>query len=348
MDGRVVSREENWGVRFFRSAVEAAGHSIYFTDRNGVIEYVNPAFEEMTGYSVDEAVGRTPRILKSGEHDEAFYSDLWETILDGKVWRNQLINARKSGEWYIVDQTIAPIADDDGEITHFVAMNVDVTDRYVYQRQLERQNEHLDEFATILRHDLKSHLSVASGNVELARETGDLSLLSEIDAAFDRMLELTENLMALARSGRTIDAVEPVPLGEVVSDAWSLTATQDATLDLEHSHVELHADRDRLQQALENLFRNAVTHGGADVTVRVGMDGTGIYVEDDGPGIPPDEHDRVFEKGYTTCDDGNGFGLTIVQNVIDAHGWDISVTESDTGGTRFEITGNRFELLALS
>jgi len=116
-------------LRLFREAVEASGHSIYFTDPEGTIEYVNPAFEELTGYTSEEAVGRTPRILKSGEHDRAFYEELWETIVAGNVWQNELANSTKSGERYVVDQTIAPVEGESGEIEHFVAVNTDVTQR---------------------------------------------------------------------------------------------------------------------------------------------------------------------------------------------------------------------------
>ena len=102
----------------------------------------------------------------------------------------------------------------------------------------------------------------------------------------------------------------------------------------------MYADERRLQRLFENLYRNAVEHGGEDVTVTVGdIDGEGFFVADDGPGIPPDERDRVFQSGYSGDEDGTGFGLAIVERIVEAHGWAIHVTESDTGGARFEITG---------
>jgi PAS domain S-box-containing protein len=114
-------REER--LQTFREAVENAGHSIYWTDAEGVIEYVNPAFVETTGYSREEAVGRTPSILKSGVHDEAFYADLWETVIAGEVWEAEVVNERADGERYVVDQTIAPILSADGRPERFVAVN---------------------------------------------------------------------------------------------------------------------------------------------------------------------------------------------------------------------------------
>ncbi len=114
-------------LKAFREAVEHAGHSIYWTDPDGRIEYVNPAFEESTGYTAAEVMGANPRILKSGAHDEAFYADLWETILDGETWEGWVVNERKSGERYVVDQTITPVTDSSGDIKRFVAVNTDAT-----------------------------------------------------------------------------------------------------------------------------------------------------------------------------------------------------------------------------
>jgi len=138
-----AERRRKRDLRRFREAVEASGHSIYFTDTDGTIEYVNPAFEETTGYAAAEAIGQTPRILKSGEHDETFYEEMWETLLEGEVWRSKLVNTTKDGEKYVVDQTIAPVRNDSGEVEHFVAVNADVTQREEHERELERSRAHL-------------------------------------------------------------------------------------------------------------------------------------------------------------------------------------------------------------
>lgn len=125
-------------LRLFGAAVRASGHSIYITDTEGTIEYVNPAFEAITGYTAEEAVGRNPRILQSGEHDQAYYEELWETIMAGDVWRNEVINTTKSGDRYVTDQTIAPVRDEDDAIKHFVAINAEITERKEREQALER------------------------------------------------------------------------------------------------------------------------------------------------------------------------------------------------------------------
>lgn len=122
-------KEREQQLRKFQQAVESSGRPFYFTDRDGVIEYVNPAFEDTTGYSAEEAIGKTPEILQSGEHDQSFYEELWERLLDGETWHGELINQRKNGEQFIIDQTIAPVPDETGNITHFVATSNEITER---------------------------------------------------------------------------------------------------------------------------------------------------------------------------------------------------------------------------
>lgn len=145
----------------FRAAVEQAGHSIYVTDPDGTIQYVNPAFEEMTGYSAREAIGKTPNILNSGEHDTEFFADIWRTILDGDVWTGEVTNERKSGEQYVINQTIAPIVED-GEIQRFVAVNDEITEQKHRERTLRRQRNSLERIRQIIE-------SLRPINRELAR-----------------------------------------------------------------------------------------------------------------------------------------------------------------------------------
>jgi signal transduction histidine kinase len=218
----------------------------------------------------------------------------------------------------------------------------DVTDREQYRRELERQNERLEQFASMVSHDLRNPLTVADGNIALARRERDGEHLETAAAALDRMETLIEDVLALARQGQPIDETEPVALSALAERCWGVVGTGEADLAVE-ADLEFMADPDRLQQLLENLFRNAVEHGGADVTVRVGALGDGaepgFYVADDGAGIPAEDRETVFGSGYSTDEDGTGFGLAIVEEIAEAHGWEVVATESETGGARFEITG---------
>jgi signal transduction histidine kinase len=163
--------------------------------------------------------------------------------------------------------------------------------------------------------------------------------LAAVDRALDRMERLIDDLLVLAREGEATGETEPAPLDEFVGECWSTVDTQQATLHLD-SDLTVRADRGRLAQVFENLFRNAIEHGDDDASIRVGEleDGDGFFVEDDGPGIPEDERDEVFESGYSTSSGGTGVGLAIVRRIVEAHGWNVTVTEGTDGGARFEIT----------
>ena len=209
------------------------------------------------------------------------------------------------------------------------------------ERELAEQNERLDAFAGVVSHDLRNPLNVATGRLEIARERCDEADedLAEAVEALSHMEALIRDLLTLARQGETVDEVQRVALAPVVDRAWSTIRSDEATLRVDDDLGAVACDRGRLRQLLENLFRNCVEHGGSDVTVTVARTNEGFVVEDDGPGIPPDRREQVFEMGYTTNDDGTGFGLNIVRSIADAHGWDVSIGESADGGARFEFSG---------
>jgi signal transduction histidine kinase len=215
--------------------------------------------------------------------------------------------------------------------------------------ELRQRNVRLDEFASIVSHDLRNPLGVASGGLQLARETGDDEDFDRVAQAHERMDRMIGELLTLAQEGRDASDLEPLELGRIVERA---RATVDADLDvvLADDH-QLRADPERLTALLENLLRNSAEHGSPGsqaqsddaaehaapvVTVGALPDG-GFYVADDGPGIPPEKHDEVFNQGYTTETNGTGIGLAIVRRIADAHGWTVELTESETGGARFEF-----------
>ena len=206
------------------------------------------------------------------------------------------------------------------------------------ERSLKRQNERLEEFASVVSHDLRNPLTVAEGRLALAREECESEHLDAVTDAHDRMSALIGDLLTLAREGDRLSETEAVDLADLSENCWRNVGTADATVRTPVDRM-IQADRSRLAQLLENLIRNAIEHGGEDVTVTIGGLGDGFYVEDDGPGIPEDERDSVFDAGYSTADEGTGFGLSIVKQVADAHGWDIDVADGADGGARFEITG---------
>lgn len=205
------------------------------------------------------------------------------------------------------------------------------------QRLLRRQNERLEEFTSVVSHDLRNPLSVAQGRIELATDTDDLAHLDAAAGALDDMESLIDDLLSLAKQGYTVGSTERVSLAEIAASAWRNLDSDGATLDVEDTVLD--ADPDRLRQLLENLFRNAIVHAGPAPNIRSGSlsDEAGFFVEDDGSGIDPEKRERVFDIGYTDHEDGTGFGLSIVRRIAEAHGWSVQETRSESGGARFEF-----------
>jgi len=206
---------------------------------------------------------------------------------------------------------------------------------------LTRERNRMEEFASVVSHDLRNPLNVAASNLELAREDCDSEYLDGVASGLDRMEALIEDVLALARLGGDVVEEESIEFPTLVRSAWSAVSEPSSRLEIEGDASTIHGDETKLRRLFENLLRNSVEHGEPDVTVRVGplADGTGLYVADDGPGIPADERETDFERGHTTAEDGTGFGLAIVAEIVSAHGGEITVTESETGGARFEISG---------
>lgn len=326
-----------------RKAVDKAHTPVTLTDprREGnPIVYVNDAFEAMTGYSRSEVIGRNCRFLQGDRTDPEQVAKLRDAIADEKPATVTLRNYRKDGTMFWNRVTLRPIYDSDGELVRYYGSQEDVTERKEHRERLERQNNRLSEFAGVVAHDLRSPLTVAENRLELATSEFESEHLDAARDALARSDSLITDLLTLARDGVRVRETAPVNLAAVTASCWEVVDTAEATLDI-GTDCSISADYARLQQVIENLFRNAIVHGGDDVRVTVGSlaDQTGFYIADDGEGVPSAERDQIFESGYSTRADGTGFGLAIVRAIVHDHGWDIAVTESDAGGARFEISG---------
>jgi signal transduction histidine kinase len=210
----------------------------------------------------------------------------------------------------------------------------------------------VERLASVVSHDLRNPLDVAKARVQAARETGDPEHFEQVDRAHRRMEQIIRDVLTLARGEGAISPSKDVAIGSIAADAWETVDTGSVTLDLEDGLPTAEADADRLRRVFENLFRNSIEHGraaaGTDDTttrVRVGPAGEdGFFVSDDGPGVDPEERDRVFAPGYSSRNTGAGLGMTIVRQIARAHGWTVSLTASATGGARVEfhdLDGNR-------
>jgi len=210
-------------------------------------------------------------------------------------------------------------------------------DGFAWSHSDERSR--LEAVATVISHDVQNLIGVANGRLELVME-GNLDQLEAVERAHERLLDLTDDLVTVLRTGDSVHSIEPVELEAEARRAWNTVDAPEASLSVTEP-ATIMADASSLCQLFENLFRNAIDHAGPDVTVTVGprTDGTGFSVADDGPGIPPEDRESVFEMGFSTGRDRTGYGLSIVDRIADAHGWTVSVGESEAGGARFDLTG---------
>jgi PAS domain S-box-containing protein len=333
---------------------------VLVVDGDDVIVDLNPRAEEIIDTDRSTLVGtQVSRVF-------AQFPDTIRKFADARDIQDQ-VRIVSDGVEKHYDVDVTPLSDSLGRDLGRVIVFSDITDRVKREetlqsrtQELERQNERLEEFAGVVSHDLRNPINVAQGQLMLGLEQVDASAGAEhfelVDESLDRMEEIIVDVLSIARQGQTVTDREEIDLDGLCIDAWMNVETPDAALDVTAA-TTMAGDRQRLLQVFENLFRNsvehgstssrpeagdAVDHGGNDVTIRVGDLADGFYVEDDGPGIPEDSREKVFEKGYTTAEDGTGFGLSLVEAAIEAHGWTITVGESehaDNGGARFEITG---------
>lgn len=264
--------------------------------------------------------------------------------MDGFEFDDQMLEEREteatiqtgSGE-RIIDIKEAPLYDERGSLVGQTVLLRDVTEERTWRRQIEQQNEQLEQFAQVVSHDLRNPLNVATLHLSSVKE-GSTESIDEVERSLNRMEAIIEDVLTLASQGKSISDTESVSLRARAEEAWGNVDTAEASVHIDCDRW-IDADPERLLQLFENLFRNAVEHGGEDVTVTVGADESSFYVADDGPGIPDDERDSVLESGYSTAEEGTGFGLAIVEQIAQAHGWTVTVTESPAGGAQFEIHG---------
>ena len=241
------------------------------------------------------------------------------------------------GEWSLLSASGAPIHSADGDLERVVFSVEDVTEIRERQQELEARNERLGEFARTVAHELRNPLDIVGVRVDLERRERDTEHLEEAAVALDRMETIITDLLTLAEQGKVVDDPEPVPLERAFENAWSTAGTGDA-YELADDLPTVLADESRLRELFENLIGNALSHAGEDATVRLLPTGDGFAVEDDGPGIPESERERVFETGFSTAEGGSGFGLAIVERIAEAHGWTVEATAADDGA-RFEVDG---------
>jgi len=366
IDDRVKAEEERERLL---SAMEQVGEVIVITDPYGGIQYVNPAFEKVTGYGTKEVKGQNPRILKSGKQDERFYEKMWQKIKNGETWQGRLINKRKDGSLYTEEATISPVMDPGGGIMNFVAVKRDVTSEVELENRLA-QAQKMEAIGTLaggIAHDFNNILSAIMGftelvEIDLPEGSRNKEDLGEAIQACRRARDLVKQILTFSR--QTEHEVKPLRIDLIVKEALkmirastptSIEIRQDVSMDL----PTVIADPTQVHQIVMNLCANAVhaiqdEHGIIALsldTIRVDDPGderskkplpgeyVRLVVSDTGKGISPEIQERIFEPYFTTKKkgEGTGLGLSVVYGIVREYGGTISVESEPGGGTTFTV-----------
>jgi len=366
-------RETEKHLHKLSTAIEQAGESIVITDREGLIEYVNPAFTKLTGYSAEEAIGQTPGILNSGNQDTSFYESMWHVILSGNIWHGKVIDRKKDGSFYPTTLTISPIFDKPGDATsfsHFVGIQSDLTRIEDMEHQFH-QAQKMEAIGTLvggIAHDFNNMLAGMTGNVFLAKQHARemplvLQNLANIEQLSYRAADMIQQLLTYAR--KSMVSMKAMPLTPFIKETLKLlrvSVPENITIvqDICSDTLRVTADSTQMHQVLMNLVSNArdAVEGEDDPRICIGLETwqaseaflenhayvtAGSYahlsVQDNGCGIPEHQIEHLFEPFFTTKEvgKGTGLGLAMVYGAVKTHHGFVEVDSLAGEGSTFHM-----------
>ena len=360
-------------LRKLSRAVEQSPTTIVITNLKGEMEYANPSFTKVTGYSLEEVIGQNSRILQSGIHTKEFYKNTWDTILSGKVWQGEICNKKKNGELYWEFASISPVKNEEGVVTHFVAVKDDITERKKLELELVKAKEAADsanraksEFLANMSHEIRTPMNAIIGfSVLLSNTVKDEKQRAQVQSILSsgkNLLRIINDILDLSKIEADKIGIKlfPVDLPRMASEMENMFMLKVKEKGI-HFAVEFEGaipkalllDEVRLRQILFNLIGNAVkfTDKG-HVTLRLeakknqeikGNYDLIILVEDTGIGIPPDQQEIIFQpfsqqlSQSSTKYGGTGLGLTITKKLVEKMGGVISVDSHTGRGSNFKI-----------
>lgn len=351
-------------LRLRSAALEAAANGIVITDRAGIIQWANPAFTTLTGYTVDEAVGKNPReLVNSGHHDKAFFADMWQTILAGETWHGQLTNRRKDGSLYTEEQTITPVRNDYGEITHFIAIKQDITARKeAEQRAFELAFEQervriLARFIQDTSHEFRTPLAVIQSSLYFINKVNDPEIRQQKSAQIEEQAMRLANLLDMLVKMTHLDSgirfdLQPTNINtllkEISDELQAKIQKKQLSLHFEfnESLPPIKADSDQLWEAFYQLIDNAIRFTPAGGSIKLVTHHlptcAKIEIHDTGSGIPEESKPRIFERFYRLdtahTTPGFGLGLAIAHKIIVEHGGLIDFDSTVGAGTVFRVS----------
>jgi PAS domain S-box-containing protein len=361
---RILAEHE---IRKLSVAIEQSPTTIVITDLSGTIEYVNPKFEELTGYSSEEAIGRKINILESGKTDASVYSDLWKTITSGKIWQGEFINKKKNGGEFIEDAVISPIFDNKGNIVNYIAIKQDITVKKQLTTELKNNelklielNATKDRFISILAHDLRSPFNALIGFSEILQaeiksgETNIGEYVDIIEKTSRNTYYLLENLLQWARSQQNVISFNPEKIGisEIIEECVNLTRSNAHSKKIEieiksTEDVNVYADKEMVKTILRNLLSNAIkftpVFGKITISCALNQPFVEISVSDTGVGMDEKAMESLFKIGRvvstngTEGEHGTGFGLLLCKDFVEKHGGTIRVESKPGKGSVFKF-----------
>ncbi len=369
-------QKRNVTVQKLINSVEQTADNIMITDMQGCIEYVNPSFERNTGYAKEEIIGKNPRILKSGKQDNEFYANLWQTIMGGKTFRSTVANVKKDGTIYYADQAISPIKNEQGEITHFVSVWKDLSERIKFEEDLNQKNIELekinkrlqeldslqDDFVGMVSHELRTPLTIIRESISQITDglLGDVpekqkKYLDKSLVNIDRLRNMIDNLLDISKieKGRLELYKEKVNMAKLIEDITSSFEAKfrsqglDLKLELPQNEVNALIDTEKVIQVFNNLLGNALKFtkkGSISIIAREKEDFIQCRILDTGKGIAQKDLHKLFNKfeqvgrQHGPGEEGTGLGLAIAKGIIELHGGDIHVESEEGKGTAFIFT----------
>ncbi len=337
-----VQKQLERSEKKFSKLVENSTDLISIVSEEGRFEYVSPSCEQIIGYTQEELIGDSIFNYVYPEDRQYVMEEFFEGVENPEVTpviEFRLDHAER--EDIILESRGTNLLDDE-VVDGFVVNTRDITELKRREQDLEERNTQLENIRDLISHDIRNPLNVAQGSLDLYRDDNEPSHIDNIEQALGRMDTLIDQTNVLADQPLRIEDTTTVSFKQVVQSAWNMVDTKDATLRIDGSK-QIEGDPERLQQLFENLISNAITHGGPEITCAVGTGEERLYFEDDGTGIPEADRELVFESGFTTEAGNMGLGLTIVQRIASAHGWELAITDGEAEGARIVLSGVSFQ-----
>ena len=365
---RKLAREH---ISKLERAVEQSPSSVVITDLDGKIEYVNPRFTEITGYTKEEALGQPTSIMKSGEHAREFYKILWDSIRSGKEWRGEFLNRRKDGSTFWEMASISPVRNDLDQITHYIAIKDDITERKNIEQQLVQAKEKAEEsdrlksaFLANMSHEIRTPMNAILGFSEILQHEGiqpedRREYIKLIHDKGNDLMNIISDLIDISRieAGDMKLVKTHIRINDIILELFEQVNKEKALKGKnevqvryrisEDAEYSILSDKNRLRQVFNNLLGNAMkftNEGYIEIGYDLLDDHVRFYVKDSGIGITPENQKVIFERfrqednSYTRKHGGTGLGLAISKQIVELLGGEIGVDSKPDQGANFYFT----------